>query len=150
MNKLLNDFLFIVWFKALINKSGDKIENKLHRNSDIRNNRQYEYFDTNIKGLITFLFNEFPKVKTLASCGGHINPNDIQKPQNEWFIGFHVYKDRWDLFELFCRIVNEINKSLQKSSVIIKPGEYRYHFYLTGKNIEPDKFLQLLKKRRRY
>jgi hypothetical protein len=41
--------------------------------------------------------------------------------------------------------VKEINESLQNARVIIEPGGNEYYFYLTGKNINPDKFLQLLK-----
>jgi hypothetical protein len=122
------------------------ISNRLNKNSDIRNYWQFEYIDSNIKELVTFLFNEFPKVRTFASCGGHQNPNNIQKPNNKWFIGFKVYKKRWCMFESFCMIVKNINEKLQNAKVYIEEDEnQKYYFFLNGENVKPDKFLRLLK-----
>ena len=45
--------------------------------------------DKNIVPLVDAL-NDLPGMETLASCGGHEQPDELQCPVNEWFVSFQV------------------------------------------------------------
>jgi len=49
----------------------------------------YDELDTNIVELVR-VFNSFPGIHTVGSCGGHDNPESYQSPAGSWDIVFRI------------------------------------------------------------
>ena len=52
----------------------------------------YDELDANIVELVR-VFNSFPGIYTVGSCGGHANPESYQSPEGSWDIVFVVEVD---------------------------------------------------------
>lgn len=72
----------------------------------------YEELDQNIVELVR-VFNGFPGVFTVGSCGGHANPKNYQSPEGSWDIVFilEIKDDRptseaWLSFEFLVYAFN--------------------------------------------
>ena len=66
----------------------------------------YDDLDPNIRNLVRSI-NAYQGVVTIGSCGGHDNPQGVQRPAGEWFVTFKIAHTRggWRSLELISGAV---------------------------------------------